>query len=142
VTLVTIPSAASASVDGKAIGLTPIDAHIPCSGARVAIERVRYEHQERMVLGNPEHPTREDFRLVRPEATLELVSIPPGARFTVQGTAAAGRARVASFTAYEITATLAGFRPWRSKVYVKGSGQRVTARLDPLATGGQRPRRR
>jgi hypothetical protein len=69
----------------------------------------------------------------RPDATLELRSSPAGAAFVVDGTFVGRgptRTTVPGWTFVTISAELPGHKPYRERVYVKGSGDSVTARLE------------
>jgi len=139
---VTDPDGADVTVNGLDIGRTPIaGAVVPCGPLVLGFTHARYERVEQKVTVAAGSPVDVRQRLVRPEATLEIVSAPPGATILVHGEnigRAPARLKLDSFTTYKITATLEGHKVWSQSVYVKGKAMTVTARLDPMDE--QRPR--
>jgi hypothetical protein len=138
----TDPSGADVTVNGISIGPSPIKAAVvPCGPLTLGFTHARYERAEKKVTAAAGTPFAVNQRLVRPEATLEIVSSPPGATVLVHGEnigRAPARLKLDSFTTYKITATLEGHKVWSQSVYVRGRVMTVNARLDAME--GQRPR--
>jgi hypothetical protein len=140
-TVVTVPPEVAVRWNGKALGMTPLEkAAVPCGPAEVMLERPRREPVQRHVVATAGTTTRVEATLGRPAGRLEVVTSPPGAHVTVNGTPAGrspARAPVDAFTRVIVTATLAGHQPWQKSVYVRGKDFKVTASLTPA--GGRKP---
>jgi hypothetical protein len=126
------PPGAEVLVGTAPLGRTPFSGPAPCGDAMVSIVHPRYERIDRPVSLTPATPAVLDERLVRPDALLDLVSVPAGARFTVNGAAAAAPTKVLGYTFVTVTATLDGHKPWSQKVYVRGHRMTVSAKLEAI----------
>jgi hypothetical protein len=133
-TIRSTPPGVDVLVDGQARGKTPLEAlDVGCGEHAVALVHPRYDRIDRQIVVNAGTPAVVEEKLSRPMAVLELVSVPPGATFVVEGVGrskAPGQLRTEAFMTRTVTASLPGYKPWKSKVYVKGKKVRVEARLE------------
>jgi hypothetical protein len=140
-TFETDPDGADVSVNGTELGRTPLVAiGVPCGALAVVITHPRYERIDKTVQATGGETVMLHQRLLRPEATLDVVSSPAGATVLVHGEnigRAPARVKLDSFTSYKITATLEGHKIWSQNVYVKGRRMAVTARLEAMDTPGK-----
>ena len=126
--------------NGQPIGATPLaDVAVPCGAGEVVLAHPRYQRAVRQVDARPGETVSIDVAMERPAGVLTLRSRPAGATFTVDGVAvgtAREGVRVRAYSRVEITAELAGRRPWSKRVYVRGTSRSVVAKLAPARRGG------
>jgi hypothetical protein len=127
--------------NGQPLGATPLEeVAVPCGAAEVVLTHPRYQRAVRDVDARPGETAAIEVEMERPVGLLTLRSHPAGATFTVEGVAVgAGRnaVKVRAYSHVDVTATLAGRKPWTKRVYVRGVASSVVAELAPL----DRPRR-
>jgi len=134
--VVTNPEGVAVRWGDAELGTTPFaERPIPCGEARVVLEHPRYQSVERTVVARPDAPVTIEVRMERPDGHLELRSVPPGARFTIDGVAIGRDATdvaVRTFSRVYVTATLPGYRPWSRRLYVRGREDSVVVELEPM----------
>jgi hypothetical protein len=127
------PDGATVRWGDAALGTTPLGTvEVPCGAATVVLTHPRYEPLERAVTASAAETASVDGAMKRPIGTLELRSVPPGAKFTVDGAAVdpgAGDVKVRTFEQVTIVAQLPGYAKWTQRVYVHGPHDSVVAQL-------------
>jgi uncharacterized protein (TIGR02266 family) len=126
--VVTHPPGATLTIDGKPAGTTPTVAKLSAGKHEVSLAKERYTTVQTSV----EAPGQLSIELKRPATTLRVVSSPLGAEVSVAGVAH-GRTptsfKLPAYESYDVQVSLAGARPWRRSVYLKGTGNEVVAQL-------------
>jgi hypothetical protein len=129
----TVPAGVHVQYGALDLGETPIaNAAVPCGDAPLVLTHPRYERVARTATASPSAAADVSVTMVRPQATLTLRSIPPGATFTING-GSVGRgpvsAKVLAFETLHVSATLPGYAPWQGTTKVRGATGTVFARL-------------
>jgi hypothetical protein len=133
----TVPDGATVTLDGRALGETPLaDVEVPCGQPlSVTMAHPRYRKVDRRLTVNAGEPATVEARLVRPAASVKLVTTPPGAIITVDGKVVGKSPAVTESTAFGsvyVTATLSGYKVWAGRVRVPSTNVTVRARLEPV----------
>src|SRR5262249_47500548 len=82
------PDGAAVRWGAVALGTTPLGpVEVPCGAATVVLTHPRYEQLERAVTASPAASASVDGAMKRPIGALALRSVPPGAKFTIDGAA-------------------------------------------------------
>jgi hypothetical protein len=127
----THPPGATLTIDGKPAGITPTVAHLKPGKHEVSLAKERYTTVQTKV----EAPAQLSIELKRPATTLRVVSSPLGAEVSVAGVVR-GRTptsvKLPAYESYDVQVSLAGARPWRKSVYLKGTSNEVVAQLVSL----------
>jgi formylglycine-generating enzyme required for sulfatase activity len=137
VSFASAPEGATVRVDGRALGKTPLTAHVSAGDRRVDVALGGYRPQERrlkVVAGQA--LTLPAFRLVPADGVLSLTSDPPGATVTVGG-AYEGETPVdialAPGRAHQVRLAKAGHEAGALEVTLgNGEHREATVRLAPL----------
>ena len=133
------PDGATVQWGDVSLGVTPLagEVEVPCGDATIVLTHPRYERLERTASAAPDAPAIVDAGMKRPLGTLALRSDPPGAKFTVDGTAVdQNEAKVHAYTQVSVAAAMPGYAPASKRVYVRGPHDSVTITL--VATGRRR----
>jgi hypothetical protein len=130
------PDGVEVRMNGQFLGRTPLaGVTLPCGDVKLLFERVRYQPVEKTLSLVAGTPGDAKIDMARPEGQLALVSSPPGASFTMNGSHI-GRAptsmRVLAYTQVKLAATLEGHKPWSKTVYLDKTRMTVTATMVPL----------
>jgi hypothetical protein len=122
------------------LGRTPLAAaSIPCGQVRLSISHPRFRRTSAVVRAAADSPARARVVLRRPSAQLQLISVPAGASFTINGRPVGpgpARVKVARYERVRIEATLPGRTTpaWRQTLFVRRPVMKVQARITS-ATG-------
>lgn len=114
------------------LGVTPIDARLPCGKHKLSIGRSRYLRALRtvdLVAGKPGEVT---IKLQRPSYTLRITSEPSGAMIKVAGKrvgAAPCSVEVPGFKSVSIEAEKRGYTIMKQSIYAKRDNQPVRLKL-------------
>jgi nicotinate-nucleotide--dimethylbenzimidazole phosphoribosyltransferase len=124
----------------KLIGTSPMaEARVPCGAATVTLRRDRYQPVTREVSAVAGNVAEISQRLHRPSATLSIGSSPPHAEITVNGISQGmtpRRVTVSRFETVTVQVKLAGYAPWKKRLYVRAAETRLGTQLAPA--GGKR----
>jgi PEGA domain len=130
-TITSHPPGALAVVDGKALGPTPVTAHLLPGKHDLTLTKERYQATKSTL----EAPSDLSLTLKRPLAMLHVVSKPPGADVKIDGVAH-GKTPVAlklpAYEKYDVELSQ-GARRWRRSVYLKESPNELRATLAAAA---------
>jgi len=135
------PPGATVTIDGQAVGETPLTTHVGAGPHEVVVNKERYA----AATATADAPGKLQLDLRRPTATLHVTSSPSDAEVVVSGQPR-GRTpldmRLPGFESYDVRVALAGARPWRKTIYLRNPTNRVDAALVPNKSAAQRSGRR
>jgi hypothetical protein len=135
---------ASASVDGRSLGVTPVeDAEVDCHGTLV-LEHPRYQRVERKLALEPGQPGKVEESLARPTVVLTVRSTPPGADVLLDGDAVGVTPMKLTVTAFEhstLELSLHSYKVWSQPIYLK-SARALDVALEPAAKPKATPKPR
>jgi hypothetical protein len=128
------PRGALVTLGRDRLGRTPLAAaSIPCGKVRLSISHPRFRSASYTVRAVPDSPARARVQLRRPGAQLQLVSVPAGALFKINGRpvgASPARVTVPRYRTVRLEAVFPGRAgpPWRQTLYVRRPVTKVQAR--------------
>jgi hypothetical protein len=129
------PDGASVRIGSKVLGQTPIaSAVVPCGQSTIVFERKRWRTVTETLRASAGKRAKVSATLSRPTAQLELVSVPAGAVFLINGKEAGKAPRKVVVPRYQelrVEARLPGQKPWRGKVYVENAADKVEVGFKP-----------
>jgi hypothetical protein len=133
------PSGASVTIDGLAVGETPLtDLLIECGvPLSVHIARQGFQDHHQRVEASPETPVEMTATLQRLMTQLRVETTPPGATITIDGEVVGSApidARVRQAASVHVTATLRGHKVWVQQI--RPQRARVTLRAELERIGG------
>jgi hypothetical protein len=150
-TIKTEPDGAKVLAAGAELGKTPLEVSLPCGAQEVEIRRPRYRDETRTLELAPGKVTRLEVDLSRPEHRIRVVSVPEGARVTINGRSAGTTPVTTTVNGFEqarVNVEMSGYKEWSKRVYVRSSTTSLTARLSPdkksekdKSAGSRAPRR-
>jgi hypothetical protein len=122
------PSGAVVLLDGKRVGVTPLEVPASPGAHKLSLSHERYSSSTT----DAEAPGSVDIPLQRPAATLVISANLPGAMVTVSGAQrgnAPVRLNVRAYEKYKVEVSARGAPPWRRSVYVKAPSTEIKANL-------------
>jgi hypothetical protein len=127
------PPGAEVRIGGKTLGETPLEhVPVPCGDSSVVIDRPRYRVVTETLTAKPGETAALTAHLARPSGALELISMPAGAEFSIEGKSvgkAPRKVEVSRFEHLRLEARLPGQKTWHGKVYMKDPAMKVEARF-------------
>ncbi len=137
---------AAVIIGGKSLGDTPQEVPAPCGKPlKVVISHPRYEKFEQTVTPTAGEPTVVSASLERPSAKLRISSNPPGASVKIDGKSAGTTpttVTVKGFSQMKIALSLAGYKSYSTKSYIKGRSGSVNANLESLKKPKPKPKKK
>lgn len=118
----TTPAGTMVSLDGQAVGPSPITIGGPCTKRRVDLAHPRYKTEMRWVALTAGKPGALDVTLVRPTHTLTILSNPSGATVYIAGRRAGTtptKVSLMGFTGLDVKVEKFGFVSVTKRVYSK-----------------------
>jgi hypothetical protein len=122
VDVTTTPAGTMVSIDGNALGPSPITIQSPCTRRRIDLEHPRYKQEQRWVNIVADKPNPVDVTLVRPTHTLTVTSNPSGATVMIAGRRAGTtptKVSLMGFSGIEVRVEKPGFDPVTKRIYSK-----------------------
>jgi hypothetical protein len=127
------PAGSTVSLDGEAVGPTPIAIAGPCQHRKVDIAHARYATATRTVaLAGGGAPTTIDVALQRPQHRVLVETQPAGATVSIAGRTAGQSPTwimVLGFTTMDIAISKPGYLPVTKHLYSRVPSDRVVVRL-------------
>ncbi len=126
------PAGARVSVDGAAMGPSPLSVSIPCKRVKVELAHPRYKAASQWAEPTQGKPATVDSSLVRPTHRLSVTSVPSGATVSIGGRRAGTTPTVIElmgFSGIQVTVTKTGFETVTTKVYSKVPEDRLAVSL-------------
>jgi hypothetical protein len=118
----TTPAGTMVSLDGQAVGPSPITINGPCTKRRVDLAHPRYKDEMRWISLAEGKPGSIDVALVRPTHNLTIVSNPAGATVFIAGRRAGTtptKISLMGFTGLDVKVEKFGFVSMTKRVYSK-----------------------
>jgi hypothetical protein len=118
----TTPAGTMVSLDGQAVGPSPITINGPCTKRRVDLAHPRYKDEMRWISLTEGKPGSIDVTLVRPTHNLTIVSSPAGATVFIAGRRAGTtptKISLMGFTGLDVKVEKFGFVSMTKRVYSK-----------------------
>jgi hypothetical protein len=132
------PPGADVTVDGELAGRTPLVARVTAGRHEIVLAKERYAS----ATTSSDAPGEIRVDLRRPSGMLHVTSTPSAADVIISGEPR-GRTpldvKLPAFERYDVRVTLAGARPWRKSVYLRGTSGHVDAALE-VARSAPTPR--
>jgi len=125
------PPGADVVLDGKALGVTPLELALPCHAATATFKRTRYQNKD-VAFTPTSDGAKVSAHLERPSFTVKITSTPPGATVTIAGKVAGKtplNTRAPGFEPMTVAFKKDGFAPTTARLYAKANSTVVTAKL-------------
>ena len=114
------------------IGATPLKVVLPCGAHALELRRPRYAPAKKSIDLDQGKLDQIEVNMTRPEHRLRITSVPGGAAVKVNGRSAGttpASVTVNGFEQASVTVSLAGYKSWSKRVYVREPTTGVSAKL-------------
>lgn len=130
VAISTTPAGSMVTLDGQAVGPSPLTVAGPCTKRRVDVAHPRYAPAQRWTEAKPDDAL--DITLMRPTHNLFVETVPAGAIVSIDGHRAGTSptvVKVMGFTTLTLEISKPGWKPATKKLYSKVATDRLTVKL-------------